>query len=140
MKKQSLLWLKSIFAAIALILALVRWLFFGLVSQRMDSVFFLLIATAFFIFILPWERLSSFKAVGIEISLDKPEVKAALASLDLKQVEDEELGEKLAGMSSEIEQANGGRILWIDDKPYKLYSEKRLLRALGIQIITVTSS
>jgi hypothetical protein len=55
-------------------------------------------------------------------------------------VEDEQLKKKLEGMSSEIEQANGGRILWIDDKPLELYTEKRFLRALGIQIIIAASS
>ena len=141
MQRRHLLWLKSFFAAILLILALVRWFFFGLVSQRMDSVFLLLITGVFLVFLIPWERLTGFKAAGIiELSLDRPEVRAALKALSLEKVEDQELREKLEVMSSEIERANGGRILWIDDKPLEIYAERRFLRALGIQTITATSS
>lgn len=133
-------WWRVVLAAIALLLALTRWLFFNFVSQRMDGVFLLLIGAAALIVILPWERISSFKAGGIEVALDKPEVKAALASLDLEHIENQQLKKRLSDLSSEIEKINGGRILWIDDKPYELLNERRLLRALGVQSVMAITS
>jgi len=144
MNKQQFFWVRAILAFVAFLLALFRSVFFETLNSRIDSTFVLLIVLAVIIVILPWERLSSFKAGGIEVSLDKPEVKAALESLinlDTNQViDDKELRDKLLTMTSEIEQAQGGRVLWIDDLPHLNLSERRLLRALGIETITAISS
>jgi CheY-like chemotaxis protein len=81
---------------------------------------------------------NTFKAGGVEISLDKPEVVAGLKGLNL--INDEQLKNNLLRLAPEIEQAQGGRILWIDDRPYKILSERRLLRALSIETTMTTSS
>ena len=140
MRRNYYLWGRIVFTTVALLLLIIRWFYFDLANRRMDTTFILLFVAAILIFVLPWERLSSFKAGGIEVSIDKPEVKAALANLNLDRVDDEQLKEELKSLALEIDLVRGGRILWIDDYPHKLVSERRLLRSLGIEIISTNSS
>jgi CheY-like chemotaxis protein len=138
MSKKQLFWTKIIFASIPFLLAILRSIFFAVLNPRIGTTFILFVGAAAIIAILPWERLSTFKAGGVEISLDKPEVMAGLKGLNL--INDEQLKNKLLKLNSEIEQVQGGRILWIDDRPNQVLSERRLLRALDIETIMAISS
>jgi CheY-like chemotaxis protein len=120
--------------------AAVRWAYFDTVSDRMDTVFLGLVLLAFLIHLIPWERLTSFKAVGIEISLEEPKVQAAISGLGLDRIENKQLKNQLSKLNDELQSARGSRVLWIDDKPHNLIGARRLLRALGIQVMSATSS
>lgn len=52
----------------------------------------------------------------------------------------ERLRSQLSGLSKELEQFRGSRILWIDDKLYTIYGERRLFRALGAEIVSANSN
>ena len=140
MKNDKSLWIRIVLSAVVLLFAILRFTFFEIVGERMDPIFLLLIASAVLIFVLPWERLKSLKAGGIELSLEKPQVKGAIDSLGLNRVENKQLREKLSRRAPEIEQVKGSRILWIDDRPYNIIGERRLLRALGVEVVTAVSS
>jgi CheY-like chemotaxis protein len=138
MKKSS--WFKTIISAIAILLAVLRFVFFDTISSRMDSTFLLLVGIAVVIFIIPWEKITTFKGWGVELTLDKPQVKGALEGTGLTNLKRTPLWEKLSHLESEIENAKGSRVLWIDDHPHEVLSERRVLRALGIDVITASSS
>jgi CheY-like chemotaxis protein len=121
-------------------LAGVRWVFHDIAVERMDTTFFGLVILAILIFIFPWENIKTFKAGGIELSLEQPVVKAAISGLGLNRINDEKLKEQLLKLEEEIQVVRGGRVLWIDDKPHNIIGERRLLRSLGIQIVPATSS
>jgi len=140
MKNDQTTWIRIVLSTIVLLFAVFRFVFFEAVSERMDSTFLLLLALAVLIAFLPWERLKHLKAGGIELSLDRPQVKGAIDSLGLDRVENKQLQEMLSRNVLEIQQLNGSRILWIDDKPHNIIGERRLLRALGGEVDTATSS
>jgi len=106
----------------------------------MDTVFFGLIMFAILVYFVPWENIKTFKAAGIELSLEQSSVKAAISGLGLDRIEDKHLKEQLSKLEAEIQAVRGGRVLWIDDKPHKIVGERRLLRALGIQVVSAISS
>ena len=133
-------WVKAVLSASVLVLAALRVLYFDFASRRMDGTFLLLLIAAVLIHVVPWERLTSFKAGGVEFTLDKPQVKGALEGLGLRKIENRQIHEMLSALQREIEQAKGSRILWIDDKPHEILGERRLLRALGIEVVTATTS
>jgi CheY-like chemotaxis protein len=133
-------WLKIVISATAILLALVRLAFFDTVSERMDSTFLLLLAIAVSVFIIPWQKVTTFKGWGVELILDKPQVKGALEGAGLTNLNRTPLWEKLSRLESEIENAQGSRVLWIDDHPHEILSERRILRALGIVVVTVPNS
>jgi hypothetical protein len=140
MKNDKYLWIRMVLSALVLLLAILRFAFFEIANERMDSICLLLIASAILIFFLPWERLKSLKAGGIELSLDQPQVRGAIDSLGLNRVENKQLREKLSRRAPEIEQVKGSRVLWIDDRPHNILGERRLLRVLGIEVVTAVSS
>ena len=43
-------------------------------------------------------------------------------------------------MGKELESIRGSRVLWIDDNPHNILGVRRLLRALGINIVSAVSS
>lgn len=151
MKESQYIWVKCTLSVIVVILAFVRFVFYETVSERMDTSFYLLIAAAFLILLIPWERLKSIKAGGVELTLSQPQVRGAICSLipEIKgRVADKHMQEQfrrklrrvVSRMSQEIEEAKGSRILWIDDKPHNIVGERRLLRALGVEVVTALSS
>jgi CheY-like chemotaxis protein len=89
---------------------------------------------------IPWDQLTSFKAAGVEITLQQPAIKAAMAGLGLDRVKDEQLRSELLRMGSELQLVHGSKVLWIDDKPHNLLGGRRLLRALGVTVVSVISS
>jgi CheY-like chemotaxis protein len=46
----------------------------------------------------------------------------------------------IEAMTEDINQVKGSRILWIDDNPLTILGERRLLRALGLQIVMEADS
>jgi CheY-like chemotaxis protein len=127
--------IKYLFVFLAFCLIIIRLLVFKEVApDKLDSTILTLFIFSAVILIFPWERLNLFKAAGIEVQLNEPQVKGALIGmLDAQQ---KDLKELLVSLSSKISQSKGGRILWIDDKPHNIVGERRLLRALGIEVAT----
>ena len=128
---------------------MIRLVFFEYINEKMDLTFLILFLAALIIPIFPWERIQSFKAGGIEVSLDKPQIEGAIKSVtygkDSKfNIDNKELQEKLRKIINQntlkIELFKGSRILWIDDHPYNIIGERRLIRALGAEIIMANSS
>ncbi|MFX0199118.1 MAG: hypothetical protein ACFFCW_23595 [Candidatus Hodarchaeota archaeon] len=133
-------WIKVIFAIIVLLFAIIRFVFYDLIKERVDEIFLILLALAALILFFPWERLISLKAAGIELSLEQPQIKGALEGLDIDRLENKQLKQKISSKAREIEQAQGSRFIWIDDKPHNIVGERRILRALGVEVITAVSS
>ncbi len=78
-------------SVILIVLALIRMYSSDIISDRMDQTFLLLIALAVLIPLVPWERLTTFKAAGIELVLERTQVKGALDSMDLDRIESEKI-------------------------------------------------
>lgn len=131
---------KVALSTVLVLLAIVRFAYHGSLSARMDVMFFSLILAAFLVWLVPWERLQSLNVGAVGISLEQPQVQAAISGLDLDRIEDEKLRRRLLHMEKDLQYARGGRILWIDDKPHNVLGERRLLRTLGIDVTPVTSS
>jgi CheY-like chemotaxis protein len=127
-------------ASALLLLAIFRIVFFDSLERRTDKTFFLILGAALLILVLPWDRLTSFKAAGVEFTLDRPEVAAAIRSLDLDRLQDEQLKGELSKLTTEITEAAGGRALWIDDKPHEVVALRRLLRALDVETVIARST
>jgi len=149
--------LKVVLSVVLVMFAVTRFSNYESLSTRMDLVFLSLVLSAFLLWMLPWadlwERLSGVTLGGFGISLEAPHVKAALD----ESINDADWLEKTGHSSSEedirknlirrlkrLEEelpiVRGSRVLWIDDHPYDILGERRLLRALGIDIIPARSS
>mgnify|MGYP000895463027 CR=1 FL=1 len=131
---------KIVLSIILIAIAIFRWMFHDIADERMDLIFFGLVISALLIFIIPWESIKTFKAAGFELTIEQSVVKAAISGLGLNRINDEKLKKQLVKLEDEIISVRGGRVLWIDDNPHKVVGERRLLRSLGIQIITAISS
>lgn len=145
-----LLWVRiGLFLALVA-LALVRLLVPA--AAGIDATFLGIVVLALALLLVPWERvpwdrLGAFKAFGVEISLaEQPQVRGAVESLidpkglavskDLRT----SLEDALQLVASDLEKIRGSRVLWIDDNPNTVLGERRLLRALGIEVVQATSS
>ncbi len=141
----------------AIVLASIRFAYFDLAKDRMDLTFLALIVIAVLALFLPWERLTSLKIGELEITLEKPEVKSALNELPTERTLEPanhatmskvekvvldlgNLKEAIRRLEPLLQDAKGGRILWIDDHPHMLLPERRLLRAMGFEIVTAIDS
>ncbi len=109
-------------------------------GSRLDRTFLGLLAAAAIFAPVQWERLTSLSAGQFEFKIDRPEVVHAVEGLSLPQVADERLRSLLARLESQLQQIQGSRVLWIDDKPHDIVGERRLFRALGLEVATVSSS
>jgi CheY-like chemotaxis protein len=109
-------------------------------ASKADATFLALVAVGLALLVFPLKTIKSLKAGGIELSLDAPNVKGAVASLDLSRVEDVKLRGKLQMLSHVLPVVTGSRLLWIDDRPETIIGERRLLRALGVTIVPAKSS
>lgn len=133
-------------AGAALVLAVVL-LTSPTASKRVDSTVLLLVAAAALIILVPWDKLASLKAVGVEITLNLPQVREAVNSLDRisqatggEAVDNGQVLRALERLGDEVDAVGGSRILWIDDNPTQIVGVRRLLRALGADIHLVTST
>lgn len=127
-------------SVILIVLALIRIYSSDIISDRMDQTFLLMITLAVLIPLVPWERLTTFKAAGIELVLERTQVKGALDSMDLDRIESEKIRRQLGALKGELQHFQGSRILWIDDRPETIIAERRLFRALGAEVVPVISS
>jgi CheY-like chemotaxis protein len=132
--------MKIVIAIVLGIVASVRLAFPSAVSHRMDATFFLVLAAAVLVVLLPWERLTGLKAAGLEVTLELPQVAGALQGLGLDRLQDERLRGELARLEREIAEVSGSRVLWIDDEPRRLVALRRLLRAFGVETVMAVSS
>jgi CheY-like chemotaxis protein len=133
-------YIKISVAIVLLGLAVLRWVYFDAAKERMDSIFLGLVVFALLAYFIPWEHIKTFKAGSIELSLEQSPVKAAIIRLGLDRINDQGLKEELSKLENEVQAIRGGRVLWIDDKPHRITGERRLLRALGIQVVSAISS
>ncbi|WP_136591886.1 response regulator [Salinigranum halophilum] len=131
---------RVVVAAVALGLVGVRLLSVEY-GARVDSTTLFLLGTAAAVLLVPWERLESFRGGNVEITVTRPEVKAAVETLQLdSRLETEQLLATIETLGSDVDTARGGRVLWVDDNPHKLLGERRILRALGVTVTTAASS
>jgi len=128
--------LRVVIAAVAVILAGLRLVVFHGAPENLDRTLLILFVTAVFVVVVPWERLKHFKAGGVEVELQQPQVQGALSGM--VNVNQKELRRDLLRLAPKIELAKGGRVLWLEDRPHNIVGERRFLRALGIEIIPAT--
>jgi CheY-like chemotaxis protein len=131
---------KIVLSFLLIILVILRWIFYDIASTRLDTVAVTLIVSAILLYVIPWENLRTFKAAGIELTLEQSQVKSAIESLRLDKEKYKSLIEHLSRLDTELQAIRGAKVLWIDDLPHKLVGVRRLLRALGVQIVSATSS
>lgn len=131
---------KTLLCLIVLSLAIIYCILFNITNKGVDYTFLVLVILAVLILLFPWEYIKSLKAAGIELLLDQPPVKGALGGIKMERMGNRLLKEKLSELASEIEQVKGSRVLWVDDKPQEIIGERRLLRALGIEVVTAIDS
>ena len=127
-------------ACILLMLALIYWADIFDSRNRFDELFVMLVGAAIIVLIIPWERLQSVKAGEFELSLESPRVQDVLDRINLTKEEKESLQKKLQSNLADYNDLQDSRILWIDDNPQRLVGERRLLRALGLEVTTASSS
>ncbi len=106
----------------------------------LDSTFILLLTIPPLAFLFPWYRLQTFKAVGIELILESQSARGAIAGLEMSASDNREIRRTLYKLREAIEDSKGSRILWIDDHPDGILGERRILRALGVQVVSANST
>ncbi len=132
-------WSQYAAAIFLLVIALVRAIYPENMI-RMDSTFLVLVGTALALAVIPLKSLRSLKAAGVELTIESPQVKGAVESLNIDQLENQKLHRKLEALAPLFGVVRGARVLWIDDHPEKVTGERRLLRALGVVVINASSS
>jgi CheY-like chemotaxis protein len=130
---------RTVLALIVAAIAVARVAFLDF-ANRIDQTSLLLLAAAIVIYLVRWERLTGFKAAGIELTMDVAQVKGAINAIELDRIENERIRTRIEFLAPFMPRVRGGRVLWIDDKPHEIVGERRLLRALGIDIMTANSS
>ena len=131
---------KIVLSLLLIILVVLRGVFYDIASTRLDTVALTLMISAILLYVIPWENLRTFKAAGFELTLEQSQVKSAIDSLHLDKEKHRALIEHLSRLDAELQSICGAKVLWIDDLPHKLVGVRRLLRALGVQIVSATSS
>jgi len=121
-------------------LALIYWADIFDSRARFDDLFAILVGSAILVVLIPWERLQSVKAGAFELSMESRQVQDVLTRINLTDDEQRILKKNLRSSLADYEKLQGSRILWIDDNPQRLMGERRLLRALGLEITTASSS
>ena len=69
------------------------------------------------------------------MTLQQPEVAAAIGGLQLTQFQNDELRATLKSTKDILPSIRGSRVLWIDDRPERIVALRRVLRVLGINIV-----
>jgi CheY-like chemotaxis protein len=99
-----------------------------------------LIAVPLLAFLIPWHRLQAFKAAGVEFVLESAPVRGAIAGIEMSSRERRRIRRTLYDVRNAIEDSKGSRVLWIDDHPEEILGERRILRALGVEVLSVNIS
>ena len=131
---------RVIIAALVIGLALIRLVFHEGLSGRMDTVFFIVFGTGLLLLLVPLQYLKSFKAGALEFSLEQPQVRGAISGLNADRIQNEKIQAHLLRLQDELLAIRGSRVLWIDDNPHGVVGERRLLRALEVEVVTAISS
>lgn len=134
MKQDQLTKYQKYAAALLFVLAIIRLFNIGDLNSLMDNTFLVLLFVSVLLFLIPLEKISSLKAGGVEIELFEHKIKNAIGGLKIEKIENEKLYEVLLKQREVIESIRGSRILWIDDTPRSVLGERRILRALGLEI------
>ena len=74
-----------------------------------------------------------------KISLESNTFHQAVKGLNLKDKDRDVLLDTISVLEEAIQQAQGKRILWIDDRPHKIIGERRFFRSLGLSIQTANT-
>lgn len=138
-KKGALAWKVGI-ALFALGLAIARVLVLEKPADWFDSLFLLLVSAPIIAFVVPWHRLTAFKAAGVEFTLASPSLQGAIAGIEMSAAQNRILRRTLYTLGNAIEASAGSRVLWIDDNPAQIVGERRVLRALGVHVVSASSS
>jgi hypothetical protein len=148
--KPLFLWARIILCVLIIVLAVIRLLVPA--THGIDATFLAMMVLAIALLLVPWERvpwdrLGAFKAFGVEVSLlEQPQVRGAVESiidpnsLSLGEELRARLEDALQFIADDVEKIHGSRVLWVDDEPNTVLGERRLLRALGIEVVPATSS
>lgn len=134
MKKENFQRYQILIAAVIFILAIIRLFDIKNLNNLMDSTFILLLFVSLILFLIPFEKISSLKAGGVEIELFENKIKNAIEGLEIKKIENEHLYKAIIEQRDKIDTIKGSRILWIDDTPRSVLGERRILRSLGLDI------
>jgi CheY-like chemotaxis protein len=148
--------LKVLLSVVLVTFAFARIFYYEALGPRMDLVFFSLVLSVFLLWMFPWgefwERLRGVNVGGLGISLQQPDVQAAIGHLSFAEEQlknsgsslPEEIRDKLRRqlnpLEGELQTVRKSRVLWIDDEPHSILGERRLLRALGIDVTPAKSS
>ncbi len=109
-------------------------------KKWLDSTFLLLIMVPLLAFLIPWHRLTTFKAAGVELVLESPSARGAIKGIKMSSGESRSIRGTLYELRNAIEDSRGSRVLWIDDHPNEILGERRILRALDIQVVSAKNS
>lgn len=131
---------RLVIAVFLFALAFARLLYHPSLAGRMDGVFLTLVGAGLLVILIPVQYLKSFKAAGIELTLDQPQVQSAISGLGLDRIKDEKMRSSLSHLRGQLDAIRGSRVLWIDDHPHGIVAERRLLRALGVEVLPAISS
>lgn len=133
-------WIRIGMAAAVIGLAMVRLAFHDGLYRRMDSIFFIVMGTGLLLLLVPLQYLKSFKAGSLEFSLEQPQIQGAISGLNVDRIKNEKIQAHLLRLKDQLGAIRGSRVLWIDDHPHGVVGERRLLRALGVEVVTAVSS
>src|SRR5215217_7878002 len=123
---------------VLVIFAISRFSYYESLNTRMDLVFLSLVLAAFLLWMLPWEdlwnRLGGFSLGGFTISLEQPDVQAAIGNVSFDEEHLERIFGEIDGRTSkdarhkllqrmeslkeELQTVRESRVLWIDDNPH----------------------
>lgn len=123
-----------------ILLVIFRILFYSYFKERIDDISLTLLIIALLIILIPFEKITSFKAGDVELILERKDVQSSISSLGIEKIELENLKTKLKISEHNLKYLSNSRILWIDDYQNKIVGEKRLLRTLGVNISPAITS
>jgi len=132
---------KTVIALIFFGLSIVYWKDLGGARSAniLNDMFLILIGVAILIILLPIEKIYHIKAGPLELFLERPQIKETFSRFP-DSIPTGKLKHYLSRNRETIEAIRGSRILWIDDNPHYLLGERRLLRDLGIIVVSAISS
>jgi CheY-like chemotaxis protein len=138
-KHISLAWKIGV-SVFAVALAVLRVVVLKESGNWFDSIFLLLISAPIVAFVVPWHRLTAFKAAGVEFTLSSPSVQGAIEGIEMSSSQSRVLRQTLYDLGNAVSDSSGSRVLWIDDNPEQIVGERRILRALGVHVVSASSS
>jgi len=134
MEKDKLLKFQKYIALVIFVLAIIRLFNIGDLNSLMDNTFLMLLFVSVVLFFMPIDKISSIKAGGFGVELFENKIKHAINGLKIEKIENEKLYKSILKQREKIEKIRGSRILWIDDTPRSVLGERRIMRAIGLEI------